>query len=88
MDDRASLMIAATVADATRVKRSWRQFSSFHVMTPRTSGGCGFLVGRYVWTPEALELPASTRWDLRVSLATVIDEDSEEESFPDQVMAW
>ncbi len=82
MPERANLIVAATVADATRVKRAFPQFSSWQVMTPRNQTGRGWVYGKYVWTDEASELPAQVRWDLRQRLRPSIDEHSEEIDFP------
>jgi hypothetical protein len=88
MTDRPNLLIAATIVDATAVKREFGQFSSWHVMTPRNTAERGWLYADYVWTPKAQNLPAQTRWDLRQRLIPATDEDSNEEDFPSQVLAW
>lgn len=88
MPDRPNLLIAATTADAARVKREFRQFSSYYVMTPRSRGERGWLFGDYAWTPEAQNLPATVRWELRQRLVPATDEDSTEQPFPSQVVAW
>ena len=86
--DRPSLIIAATVADATRVKAEFRDFSRYHVMTPRNTGERVFIYGTYIWTPMAERLPARVRWDLRQRLFFAIDEFSEQQPFPSSVLAW
>lgn len=86
--DRPNLLVAATVADAAAIKRGFRQFSSWHVMTPRNIVGGGWLYGDYTWTPEAQRLPARIRWDLKQRLVSSIDEESEEKTFPTKVLTW
>lgn len=88
LPERPSLLIAATIADATSVKRKFRQFSTWQVMTPRNETGRGWLYGRYIWTPEAQSLPATVRWTLRQRLKPAIDEHSEEQDFPTRVLSW
>jgi len=88
VSNRPNLLIAATVVDAGQIKRDFRQFSSWYVMTPRNAAETGWFVGSYTWTPEAQNLPAKVRWELRQRLVLVTDEDSTEEDFPTQVLAW
>jgi len=88
MSERPNLLIAATLADAAEIRREFRQFSSWQIMTPRNGAGKGWIYGDYTWTPAAQELPARVRWDLRQRLASSIDEESEEKDFPTKVLAW
>lgn len=88
MSDRPNLLVAATIADAAKVKREFRQLSSWHVMTPRNTAERGWTYGDYIWTLEAQKLPARIRWDLRQRLIPAIDEESQEKDFPTKVLAW
>lgn len=88
MSERPNLLVAATLGDAGWIKREWRQFSTWQVMTPRNGTGPGWLYRHYTWTPQAQELPARVRWDLRQRLSVCIDEESEEKDFPTKVLAW
>ena len=88
MRDRPNVLIAATIADADAIRREFRQFSSWHVMTPRNQAERGWLYGHYTWTPQAQTLSAQKKWDLRMRLAAAIDEKSGEKDFPTKVLAW
>lgn len=80
--NRPDMLIAATINDAKLVKKVYPQYSSWHVMTPRSYGERGWKISQYTWTVLAQDLPARTRWELRQRLATCIDEHSEEQPFP------
>lgn len=86
MPERPNVLIAATMADAREVKRMFTGLSSWHVMTPRNNAERGWLYANYVWTPEAQELPAQKKWDLRMRLGAAIDEQSDELDFPIELM--
>ena len=88
MSNRPKLLVAATVADAVKIKRDFWQFVGWHVMTPRNRAEDGWLYGEYTWTPEASKLPAQIRWDLRQRLRSSIDEGSQEKRFPVKVPSW
>lgn len=88
MSERPNLLVAATIADAIAIKREFRQFTGWQVMTPRNQAEHGWLYGDYTWTPAAQELPARIRWDLRQRLVPSTDEKSEEKDFPTKVLSW
>lgn len=78
---RANLLIAASRADGMLVRSHFPQFRRHLVITPRSLPS-GILIGEYVWTPCARELPARLRMKVRSALAPLIDEESVEENFP------
>lgn len=78
---RARVMVAATHADAERIKKKYPQFKFYLVITPRALPS-GIEVGEYVWTPASRRLPARLRLQIRGSLAPLIDEDSVEQTLP------
>lgn len=84
---RARMLIAATYLDADRVKNKYPQFRYHLVITPRTLP-TGLIVGEYVWTPCASALPARLRMEIRGALAPWIDEESVEETFPENLLSW
>lgn len=88
MSERPNLLIAATLADAADIRREFREFSSWQIMTPRNGAGSGWLYGKICWTPQAQSLPARTRWDLRQRLRPAIDDDTDEQDFPTRVLSW
>jgi hypothetical protein len=80
-------MIAVNRREADILKKEFPQFRLHITITPQSTPS-GFLVGEYVWTPMALNLPASMRLQLRGLLAPLIDEESTEEEFPDTLLDW
>lgn len=80
-------MIAATKSDADQVKARFPQFRRHLVVTPRSSPS-EVLVGEYVWTPRASALPPRLRLAIRGVLASLIDEESVEETFPENLLSW
>ena len=80
-------MIAVSRREADTFKKDCPQFRLHVTVTPQATPS-GFLVGEYVWTPKALNLPASIRLQLRGLLAPLIDEESIEEEFPDTLLYW
>lgn len=84
---RANLLIAATKVDGQEIREHFPQFRHHLVITPRSLPS-GILIGEYVWTPYALELPARLRWQVRGALAPLLDEESVEETFPTTLLSW
>lgn len=84
---RAKVLIAATITDADRVKRKYPQFKYHVAVTSRCFPNL-LSVGEYVWTPAASALPARLRLALRGALASLIDEETVEETFPDTLLSW
>lgn len=84
---RAKVMIASTKADADQVKSRFPQFRHHLVVTPRSLPS-GILIGEYVWTPRALNIPPRLRMSIRGALAPLIDEESVEETFPTTLLSW
>ena len=83
---RAKVMIAATQAEADRIKKKYPQFKFYLAITPRTLPS-GIEVGQYVWTPAASALPARLRMQIRGALAPLIDEESVEQTFPETLLS-
>ena len=85
---RVGVIVATDYLDADRVKKRYPQFR-FHVtVTPKTNPPKDFVIGEYVWTPNASDLPARTRLALRGKIAHLIDENSMEEEFPATLLSW
>lgn len=80
-------MIGATKHEIEAIRSYYPQFRHHLAMTPR-SALSGVLVGEYVWTPIARELPGRVRMTLRGMLAPLIDTESVEECFPDTLLSW
>lgn len=86
---RANVIIAASEREAVAVKRHYLQFRNHLVVIPdEPFDSTGILVGEYVWTPCALELPAADRMTLRGRLAPLMDDESVEEHFPETLLSW
>lgn len=88
MPIRISVMVAATRSDGDRVKSRFPQYRLHTVVTPKVPFPPGFVVGEYLWTPEASNLRASVRLSLRGMLSPYIDQESIEEEFPDTLLSW
>jgi hypothetical protein len=76
-----NLLIAASRTEGMEIQKHFPQFRKHILLTPKSLRS-GVLVGEYVWTPGALELPARLRMKIRGVLAPMIDEESVEETFP------
>ena len=85
---RVGVIVAADTADADMVKDQFPQFRYYVTVTPRTAPPKDFVVGEYLWTPLATDLPARIRLALRGKLAPLIDEQSMEEEFPETLLSW
>lgn len=81
------VMIAASLADAEIVKEHCPEYHFYAVLTPGHPVS-GFIVSDYVWTPDASELPASVRLQLRGMLAPLIGPESLEEEFASTLSSW
>lgn len=86
---RVNIMVGATHDEVVLLRRRYPQFRQHLALTPRSElGGFRFKVGEYVWTPNALSLPAAVRLQLRGALAPMLDEQSVEETFPATLLLW
>ena len=81
------VMVAASLMDAEIVKDHFPEYHFYAVLTPGHLLS-GFIVSNYVWTPDASELPASVRLQLRGMLAPLIGPDSVEEEFSSTLSSW
>lgn len=85
---RANVLVVPNQDEAAWVKRKYPQFR-FHVVVTPTDEPSGFCVGKCVWSPGALNLPARVRLSLRGLLAPLVDEKSSDEQFPqDALLSW
>lgn len=84
---RVNIMIAASKMDAELVMVHYPQYRGHLVLTPDRPI-TGFVVGEYIWTPEASDLPASVRLRLRGVMAPMMDPLSCEEEFPQTLLSW
>lgn len=81
------MLIGTTKSEIELVRRYYPQFRAHLALTPRSTL-TGIVVGEYVWTPTARQLPARVRLRLRGLLAPLIDESSTEELFPETLPDW
>lgn len=79
---RANVLVVTTHREADRIKKRCPQFR-FHVALTPDDTPSGFVVGEYVWSPAARNLPATVRLRIRGLLAPLIDGQSVEEEFPE-----
>lgn len=83
-------MVAASRVDAENCRNLLPRLLGHTLLTPVTpiKVGRGFVIRSYIWTPRARGLPAEARMALRAGLSPFIDEDSEEEEFPFNLLSW
>lgn len=84
---RVNILIASSDIDAEWIQHYYPQYKNHLPVTPKTLPSC-ILVGEYLWTPRALQLPARVRLAIRGALSSLLDEGSIEETFPDTLLSW
>lgn len=87
MPQRKNVIVAASLDEAEAYRELIPHYRDHLALTPDSTVR-GFLVGRWVWTPEASELPASVRMRLRGELAPMIDGGSVQDEFPVTLLSW
>jgi hypothetical protein len=85
---RINVLVARNHSDADRVKSRFPQYRLHVVVTPKTETCEGFVIGEYLWTPMASELPPRVRLALRGKLRPMMSCESIEEEFPDTLLSW
>lgn len=84
---RANVLVAVDHDEADWIKKRYLQYRFYVVLTPDEKVS-GFVVGEYVWSPGARNLPPRVRLALRGVLAPLIDGKSVEEEFPEALLSW